>query len=125
MNNMLKLIGKMHSHFGITSEQVEFTQTEKCFRINCLTEEVQEYKESTTKADELDALVDLAVFALGTAERQGMLGAFEEAFERVMKANMAKQVGPNTKRDSFAIDLVKPEGWTAPVLDDLVKHLEK
>lgn len=125
MNNMLKLIGKMHSHFGITSDKVAFSESEKTFRVCCLTEEIEEYKEAETKADELDALVDLVVFALGTAERQGMLGVFEEAFERVMAANMAKHVGPNKKRDSFAIDLVKPEGWAAPDLTDLVKHLEK
>ncbi len=123
MNNMLKLIGKMHSHFCI--DKIEFSQPEKDFRVRCLEEEIKEYHEAENKADELDALVDFVVFALGTAERQGMLGVFEEAFERVMKANMAKQVGPNKKRGSFAVDLIKPEGWTAPDLTDLVKHLEK
>ena len=62
----------------------------------------------------------MVVFALGTAERQGMLEVFEEAFNRVMKANMAKELGPNKKRNSFALDLVKPKEWTAPVLTDLV-----
>lgn len=125
MNNMLKLIGKMHTHFGITSEEVDFSPDEKTFRITCLREEITEYRDAETKADELDALIDLVVFALGTAERQGMLGSFEEGFERVMAANMAKQVGKNKKRDNFAIDLVKPDGWSAPDLTDLVKHLEK
>lgn len=125
MNNMLRLIGKMHAHFGITAYIVPFSLPEKDFRVRCLEEEIKEYHEAETKADELDALVDLVVFALGTAERQGMLGVFEEAFERVMKANMVKQVGKNEKRDNFAIDLIKPEGWTAPDLTDLVKHLEK
>lgn len=125
MNNMLKLIGKMHSHFNISSEKVVFTEDEKSFRTCCMNEEVQEYKEATNKVEELDALVDIVVFALGTAERQGMLGVFEEAFERVMAANMAKQIGPLEKRENFSLNLLKPEGWTAPVLDDLVKHLEK
>lgn len=59
----------MHVKFGITSERVKFSEEEKKFRICAMQEELDEYKEANSKEDELDALVDLVVFALGTAER--------------------------------------------------------
>lgn len=57
------------------------------FRYICMLEEVNEYRDATTKADELDAIVDLIIFALGTLERQGMIDVFDEAFKRVMDSN--------------------------------------
>lgn len=119
LNLMLEKLKFMHTKFGITAEQVAFSADEKQFRIVAMQEELDEYSEADNQVDELDALVDLVVFALGTAERQGMLPIFEQAFNRVMMANCAKEVGPNKKRGSFAIDLKKPEGWKPPVLDDL------
>lgn len=120
MSEITNLIKQMHTKFGITSEQVPFSKTEKEFRICAMREEIDEYIESETKEDELDAIVDLVVFALGTLERQGMLEVFDEAFKRVMIANCKKEIGQNQKRGSFQLDLVKPEGWTAPDLSDLV-----
>lgn len=35
-------------------------------------------------------------------------------YRRVLDANNSKKLGGNSKRGSFAIDLVKPEGWEAP-----------
>ena len=120
MNKMLERIKEMHSKFGITSNQVGFSSQEKTFRVMAMEEEIQEFEDASTKEDELDALVDLVVFALGTAERQGLLEVFEQAFNRVMDANMKKEIGQNQKRGSFKLDLVKPEGWVAPDLKDLV-----
>jgi predicted HAD superfamily Cof-like phosphohydrolase len=104
----------------MTHRHVKWSEEEKDFRITCLQEELDEYIDAETKEDELDALLDLVVFAIGTAERQGMLEVFEEGFERVMRANCTKEAGPNKKRGSFALDLRKPEGWHAPDLSDLV-----
>jgi hypothetical protein len=117
---LTSLVKMMHNKFGITSEQVQFSEEEKKFRICAMQEELDEYKEAKTKEDELDALVDLVVFAMGTAERQGMLEVFDEAFKRVMEANCKKEIGQNQKRGSFQLDLVKPEGWTSPCHKDLV-----
>jgi len=71
-------------------------------------------------ACQLDALVDLSVFAIGTAERQGM--NFHEGWKRVMEANNNKELAKSSEdsKRSFKIDLVKPEGWKAPDLIDLV-----
>ena len=83
----------------------------------------------------LDGLVDLLVVLLGTAFLMGFLrekngekmgnivldktSIFEEAWNRIFKANMAKVVGSRPKR-GHSLDLRKPEGWKSPILDDLV-----
>lgn len=85
-------------------------------------EEVQEYLDSETDAEALDALVDIVVFALGTVERMGFAKAWYDAWNAVHKANMAKVVGPNSKRGSFKLDLQKPVGWKPP---DIQAILEK
>jgi len=120
MNNQLQLIQKMYSKFNIAPHEVKFTDKEKQFRIAAMLEEIEEYRESDTREEELDALVDLVVFALGTLYRQGMLHVFEEAFKRVMAANLYKKLGANQKRGAFKLDLVKPENYQHPDLSDLV-----
>ena len=119
--NMFKKITEMHEGFRISHHHIQFTQAEKDFRTLAMIEEVNEYMNAKTKAEELDALVDVVIFALGTAERQGMLEVFKPAYLRVMEANCKKEVGGNLKRNNFQIDLVKPEGWEPAFLEDLVE----
>ncbi len=111
----------MHEKFGIDSTTLpSFNIEEKDFRIAAMQEELNEYELAENDADHLDALVDLCVFTIGTAERMGFLDVFEEAFDRVMQSNMTKTLGPNNKRGSFELDLVKPPGFKPANLDDLV-----
>lgn len=125
-NSMLVKVKGMHTQFGITSEDLPtFSQEEKTFRIMAMLEEIEEYACAETIDDELDAIIDLIVFALGTLERQGLLPIAEKSFNRVMVANCNKKLGPNTKRGSFALDLVKPERWTAPQFRDLLGGIGK
>lgn len=72
-------------------------------------------------ANGLDGLVDLVYVAIGTAYLHGF--DFEEAWRRVHEANMKKIRVENvsdSKRGS-TFDVVKPEGWVAPDLTDLIK----
>lgn len=124
-NPIIESIRKMHLKFGITHKHIRWTDEEKDFRIVAMQEELDEYIDAETKEDELDALIDLIIFALGTAERQGMLDVFEEGFARVMRANCTKEIGKNAKRNNFSVDLIKPQGWQAPVLTDLVNLEDK
>ena len=118
---MLNKIKQMHEYFGIDSNTLpEFTIEEMDFRIAAMQEELNEYELAENKAEQLDALVDFLVFTLGTAERMGFLDVFEEAYDRVIASNMTKTIGPNQKRGSFALDLVKPENFEPANLDDLV-----
>jgi predicted HAD superfamily Cof-like phosphohydrolase len=86
-------------------------------------EEIDEFEAATDHHDQLDALVDLIVFAFGTVERAGYSAAFDEAFNRVMDSNMTKTVGPNQKRGSFSLDLRKPADFKPADLSDLVEDM--
>ena len=95
------------------------------FRVGFLNEEFREYiRASATGTLEqcLDALVDLVYVAIGTSYLHGF--PFSEAWDRVHAANMQKVKGDakSSTRDSDH-DVVKPEGWTAPSLSDLVHVL--
>lgn len=113
-------VKKMHRRFGISgcSEQNSkprmLSLEEQEFRIKCLQEEVQEFVEAENLPEQIDALVDLVVFALGTAERMGVV--WEWHWNEVLIANMRKELcktNSESKRD-FHLDLKKPDDWTEP-----------
>jgi hypothetical protein len=107
-------VAQMHSDLMQHKRRkpTRLVEDERAFRIACLQEELDEYKNSTTLVDDYDAMLDLIVFALGTIERMGL--PFKQGFDTVMDANMTKQPGPNSKRDDFAFDLVKPDNFVPP-----------
>lgn len=89
-------------------------------RLQHLKEEMDEYAEASGvdgKAQELDALVDMAFIILGTARLHGFT-KFYEAWRRVTKANMQKKRGPIVDHKQ---GVVKPSGWKPADLSDLVK----
>jgi hypothetical protein len=111
----MDLVKAMHAKFGLenTKGVLHLTKEEKEFRSVAMLEELNEYIAADTLVDQYDALLDLIVFAVGTLERHGF--PLLAGFEKVMEANMAKELGQNgEKRGGFKRDLVKPEGWTAP-----------
>lgn len=89
-------------------------------RFNHMMEELYEYYNARTKADQLDALVDLVYVALGTAALHGF--PFDEAWARVHAANMKKMRAASAKdsKRNDPYDVVKPPGWVPPDLTDLV-----
>ena len=92
------------------------------FRIEFMKEEMIEYINASdfkkgNMADQLDALVDLTYIILGTAYLQGF--DFDEAWRRVHAANMKKVKGVSKRSDQY--DVIKPDGWVAPDLTDLVQ----
>lgn len=74
-------------------------------------------------ADALDALVDTLYVALGNAHLHGFTPKkFVEAWNRVHAKNMEKvraQSAEQSKRGA-SMDVIKPEGWVAADLSDLV-----
>lgn len=114
-SKVMDLVKAMHQKFGLenTTGPDHLTKEEKEFRSAAMQEELNEYIAADTLVDQYDALLDLIVFAVGTLERHGF--PLLAGFEKVMEANMAKELGQNgEKRGGFKRDLVKPEGWTAP-----------
>ena len=133
-------IRKFHEKFGLAYQGPprELPEDLQGFRMVFMAEELCEYAtdnptfhqliQSAFKdrssdqplEKQLDALVDLVYVALGTAYLHGF--NFSEAWNRVHEANMAKvrvERIADSKRGSV-YDVVKPEGWKAPDLSDLV-----
>lgn len=96
------------------------------FRTGFMEEELMEYREAVANGDlegALDALVDLTYVVMGTAHLHGFR-KFDQAWNRVHHANMQKRrvLKPGeSKRGNDKYDIVKPDGWKAPDLSDLVK----
>lgn len=115
-------IAKFHEKFGLDYDGPprKIDGELKNFRAEFLEEEVMEYQESQAQADEFDALIDLLYVAFGTLYLHGY--PVEEGWRRVHEANMKKvraKKESDSKRQS-TYDVVKPVGWTAPDLRDLV-----
>jgi len=132
--NWVQDIADMHQKYGVNPVVRNFDKDKLAaflkFRIDFLQEELDEMRNAvanrqasvldTTNAsdDVVDALIDLCVVAIGT------LDAFDvnayEAWDRVHKANMNKEVGVKASRPNplGLPDLVKPEGWIAPTHKD-------
>lgn len=87
------------------------------FRIAFLHEELNETENATfSKNPEeiVDGLIDLCVVAIGTLDAFAVDS--NEAWDRVLKANMEKKVGIKESRPNplGLPDLIKPDGWEAP-----------
>jgi predicted HAD superfamily Cof-like phosphohydrolase len=111
-------VAEMHDRFGFADAVAAMdarTLTEYLrFRIRFLEEELTELRGSTTPGEVVDALVDLCVVAIGTLDTFGVDPQL--AWERVHRANMAKEAGVNEQRKAGhgVPDLVKPPGWVTP-----------
>lgn len=117
----VQLVSQMAKQFGLDYDGPprHLSDEELTFRMTCLQEELDELSEAELLADQFDALLDLMVFTIGTMLRMGL--PIDEGFRRVMAANCKKQLATTNaaSKRGFALDLVKPAGWTAPDLTDL------
>ena len=96
------------------------TRTLERERLECLREERHELEPAFEQGDfagAADALVDLVVFAKGTAVLMGLPWA--ALFDDVMRANMAKVRGVGHR--GHAVDLVKPLGWQGPKTHEILE----
>ena len=124
---MVKQIEAFHAKFNLSEpgEPRLLSADVAKFRIVCLKEEIAEFEEAVANQDlagAFDALIDLAYFTLGTAHVMNL--PWEEGWDRVHDANMAKvrAARPADSKRGSGFDVVKPSGWTPPILDDLVKR---
>jgi predicted HAD superfamily Cof-like phosphohydrolase len=81
-----------------------------------LHEEVQELEDATSIVDQVDALLDACVFALGGLYKIGLTVEQAHAcLDAIMDANMEKKAGVNPNRATVGvIDATKPDGWVPP-----------
>ena len=94
------------------------------FRDKRFLEELNELRESQIATDRLDAYVDIIYILLGTVHHHGW--DFNEAWRRVHAKNMLKKRVDSAKNSRFGhdFDIVKPDGWVAPDLSDLVVEVK-
>ena len=114
-------INRMHNKYG-TREWINNASPFELkmflkFRIDFLREEYDETREAMVLEDNeeiVDGLIDLCVIAIGTLDAMGVNA--HKAWDQVLNANMAKEVGVKSSRPNplGLPDLVKPEGWIAP-----------
>ena len=108
-----------------TSPQNFVTPEDGGFWRRFLQEELNEFeraKDNKDLGEQFDALLDLVYVAMGAAAVLGL--PWQEGWDRVHAANMQKEPGVKPGRSGHP-DAVKPEGWTAPDLTDLVTGREE
>ena len=115
-------INRMHNKYGVRDWINHATpfQLKKFleFRLDFIKEEYDETREALIMEDSeeiVDGLIDLCVVAIGTLDAMGVNP--HKAWDEVLRANMSKEVGVKESRPNplGLPDLVKPEGWQAPV----------
>jgi predicted HAD superfamily Cof-like phosphohydrolase len=125
--NYLQKVESFQLKFGqhVRSRPTEMPASVASLRKKLVLEEATELVLAIDRGEleeQLDACIDLIYVAFGTVNALGMMGVFDEGFDRVHEANMKKVAAPSrhaSKRDS-AFDIVKPDGWIKPDLSDLV-----
>jgi predicted HAD superfamily Cof-like phosphohydrolase len=98
------------------------SQQEYNFRAKFLDEELFEFKEAHAAGDlegALDALVDLAWVAIGTAHYMRL--PFDAAWREVVRANMEKVLADSDPNKPYRTHfVVKPEGWRPPDIHQVI-----
>ena len=128
-NNFVQDIAEMHAHYQVHAAVEKMSddklKTFLTFRIGCLQEELDELKAATTANDAVDAIIDLIVFSIGTLDVYGV--DIVEAWNRVLRANMSKEVGiKSTRPNPLGLpDLIKPVDFVSPNHSDNVGTLSK
>ena len=108
------MIRKFHIAFGhpAPDDIGEMRIEDRKYRAIWMVEEVVEFTTSEKLVDQVDSMIDLLVFALGTLVEMGVdpQGIFDE----VHKANMAKLWPDGKPRYRDDNKLMKPRGWEPP-----------
>lgn len=80
-------------------------------------------RRSKLTAEIFDGLLDLNYVSCGTAVMMGM--PWEEGWNLVQAANMAKMRVEKGKggKDDHHLSIVKPEGWEAPKIQELIQKV--
>lgn len=123
-------VKKMYGQVGFLDDQDDFvphliTDKAAVFRLKAMQEELNELEEGYREQDLLkiaDSLVDLVVFALGTAVLHNL--PWEDLWKEVMRANGEKvpQFTDAKERNGVgSIDLVKSEGWNPPDIEGVLR----
>ena len=123
---MFQMVADFHKKFGLEpTNQPDFPFEEIwILKNNHMQEELNEIRAAAINGnleEYFDGLIDIVYVALGAAYLAGL--PFEQGFLRVHQANMTKIRAlrqQDSKRGS-TYDIVKPLGFVAPTLTDLIR----
>lgn len=114
LNKTFEDVKSFHKAFNhpVSETPVLITPERAKARYAWLQEEIDEFLEAKTIAEQADAMIDTIYFAVGTMVEMGVTP--QELFEIVQNANMAK-LWPDGKPHYNEINkVIKPEGWEDP-----------
>jgi predicted HAD superfamily Cof-like phosphohydrolase len=124
--DMFQMVADFHKKFGLEPTSQPDFPVEQIWKLKNvhMQEELDELRAAAINGDleeYFDGLIDLVYVALGAAYLAGL--PFEQGFLRVHQANMTKVRAlrsSDSKRGS-TYDIVKPAGFVAPTLTDLIR----
>jgi predicted HAD superfamily Cof-like phosphohydrolase len=124
--DLFNMVAEFHEKFELEPTAQPDFPVEEIWRLKNahLQEELDELRKASYNGDleeYFDGLIDLVYVALGAAYLSGL--PFNEGFKRVHEANMKKVRAlrqEDSKRGS-TYDIVKPAGFVAPTLTDLIR----
>lgn len=124
--DLFGMVAAFHQKFGLEPTQFPDFPIEEIWKLKNkhMQEELDEIRAAAINGDleeYFDGLIDLIYVALGAAYLAGL--PFNQGFRRVHEANMTKVRAlrqEDSKRGS-TYDIVKPAGFVAPTLTDLIR----
>jgi predicted HAD superfamily Cof-like phosphohydrolase len=113
MNNEYNLVKEFHTTFShpVADKPAFMGFKRRGQRAEWMKEEIQEFIAADTLFDQVDAMLDLMYFALGTMVEMGVPP--QKMFEMVHAANMRKLHNGKVVYSETG-KVVKPEGWYGP-----------
>lgn len=124
--DLFMMVAELHKKFGLEPTDQPGFPVEEIWRLKNIhmQEELDELRIAAANGDleeYFDGLIDLIYVALGAAYLAKL--PFDQGFKRVHEANMKKVRAlrqEDSKRGS-TYDIVKPAGFVAPTLSDLIR----
>ena len=114
MDTEWKKVKDFHEQFGHPTSEVPIIldQERVLKRYGWMQEELEEFKASDNLVDQVDSMLDLIYFALGSLVEMGVMP--QPVFDIVHKANMSKRGQDGRLFYNAEGKTLKPEGWLDP-----------
>jgi len=114
MDKQLEKVKEFHSCFGHPVAEMPRKISKKRVqkRAKWMAEEIDEFVEANDLHEQVDAMIDLIYFALGSLVEMGVKA--EPFFDLVHDANMSKLGEDNKPIFNEEGKTIKPKGWVSP-----------
>jgi len=117
IGNAVDMVKEFHLAFNHPSpnELTKLSFKRKLTRTKWIKEEINEFLEAKSIAEEVDAIADAIYFLCGCIVEMGITGEqFSNIFQMVQDANMQKLFPDGKPHYNSDNKVIKPDGWVAP-----------